>query len=312
MIRVVGAYAAAPEPPAERRAFYSELWADSRVDGFEAPFGPPGSRWSSDWLWADAPPGCRHVLTLLPATMEAIAHDPDFGLSSAVERGRQGALRLADTARRLVVDVNSGGRHQLIRAVEIPSAPAGAATPQRRMALARSLEEISGWDWAGAVVVLEHCDAARPDGHHEKGFLPLADEISAMAAMAAPKNGWGIALNWGRSAIEARSPDVLEQVICARDTGLLRGLLFSGACDRDSPFGPAWADAHAGIRAEPGMGAPASLLTRARLAAARRAAGSGLAFDGVKVGVRPAGASLDQRLATVRAALSALDDAWPR
>ena len=109
-------------------------------------------------------------------------------------------------------------------------------------ALVRSLDEISSWDWAGAELVVEHCDAAIPGQDFEKGFLRLNDELDAIDRSNAPVGLW---LNWGRSAIELRNADaVTDQLVTGAQSGRLAGLTLSGAAAVDGPYGPAWADAH--------------------------------------------------------------------
>src|SRR5438034_923832 len=83
--------------------------------------------------------------------------------------------------------------------------PALAAEPQAD-AFRRSLDELRAWDWRGAALSVEHCDAFVPGQAPAKGFLALGAEIDAIRAShgATPV---GVAVNWGRSAIEARDPE---------------------------------------------------------------------------------------------------------
>ena len=99
--------------------------------------------------------------------------------------------------------------------------------PRRASALARSLETITGWDWDGAQILLEHVDAKVPGHAPAKGFLSLEDELDVISENSLPM---GILINWGRSAIELRdAAHVIDHVAMARQAGVLKGLIFSGA-----------------------------------------------------------------------------------
>lgn len=310
-VRVVGGYAAAPDDQGARREFFAAVLADPRSDGLEIPFGSAGYEADASWLWTSLPAGSRHVLTLVAGTMERLAADPRFGLASVDEAGRRAAVDLAAAARRLVGKVNAAG-HARIVAVEVQSAPAAHDLAAAEAALTESLHELAGWDWQGAAISVEHCDAVRPDGIRAKGFLPLAAELRAVAeAGRDTATRLGVSLNWGRSVIERRDPvGSIEHAREARTAGVLLGQVFSGTSDRETDFGPAWCDAHHPLATDsPLTGAAESLLTRDQLILARRAGGPDLIFDGVKISVRPATAGVGQRLATIGAALDALGEA---
>jgi Domain of unknown function (DUF4862) len=316
VVRVVGGYAAAPQALRERLEFFRGILADPRVDGLEIPFGSAGYARDASWLWEEVAAGSAHVLTLVAATMESLGERAGYGLASTNEGGRKAALALVARARELVARIAREGRVRIV-AVELQSAPGtcGMDVNGSAAALVSSLAEIAGWEWCGAAVALEHCDAQRADGSRAKGFLPLAIELAAVAdAGADAPTRLGVSLNWGRSVIERQSTEgAVEHVRLVRDAGLLVGQLFSGACATASSFGPAWSDAHAPMRTVTTEdGEPSSLLGPDEISAARTAAGGGLVFDGVKVSVRPESASTGQRLATVRATLAELASAWPK
>jgi len=149
---------------------------------------------------------------------------------------------------------------------------------------------------------------------HAKGFLPLGDEIAAIRSSGAPV---GVALNWGRSAIELRSSArVHEHLREARDAGLLRALMFSGVAGRPSAYGDAWADAHLPFASEPGAtdhaayAEPASILTVGLARSAVAEAGE-LLYSGIKFAWRPVEASVDERVAMIRRNVALLAEVAP-
>lgn len=174
------------------------------------------------------------VVTCIPTVMDRLAVNLRYGLASIDDEGRAAAV--ADVRRALGVAVQSaqaGGR-QRVTAIQVHSAPGGAVASA--VALERSLVELLGTDAAGADLVIEHCDAARPGRVPEKGFLELADELAVLASLDHARAGCTI--NWGRSAIEGRSAQTpLEHVEAAAGRGLLKGLMFSGATPAAGPGG---------------------------------------------------------------------------
>lgn len=308
--RVVGAYAAQPNAAAERRAFLGGVLDLPGVDGLEISWGAPG--WDEDFpILADllerrGGQG-RHVLTLIGAAASAAAKDPKVGLASTDAAGRARAVELVAAAHRAVADFVERG--QRILAVEVhafPSLPAAAAG-EGGCALEASLREIASWDWGGATLIVEHCDARPTDGSWQKGLLPLDVEIEAvMAAAGAAPTPLGMAVNWGRSAIEERDATAPERhARRLRSAGLLRGVMLSGATGREGAYGPAWSDVHPPLHEQVGE----SVMDRGHVAATLDAAGAGLLYEGVKVAVRPQQASTADRIALIRGTLDALETA---
>lgn len=230
----------------------------------------------SAWFLANAPDVALAV-TPLPFVMRRLA-TPGYGIASPDGDGRRAAI--ADL-RRVAADVTQITERSAahVAVVELHTAPRGEADAD---ALARSLAELGEFDWSGARLMIEHCDAHVPGQTPEKGFLSLPDEISAIRASGADVGLW---MNWGRSAIELRDPDaVAAQIAAAADSGLLDALVLSGASDRESPYGGPWIDAHhpfASLDPE-----AESLLTDDRVHAAVRAADDA-AWLGLKVSRHP-------------------------
>lgn len=304
---VVGAYAASPAHqqwhPDLERAYLDQLAGLPLVGALELPWMGGLHPHDEDWLLANLPAALDVVLTDIPNTVRLTSLRSTFGLASAEEDGRRAAVETLARLHRDVQRLNDHAGRQRVRVVELHSAPQAHLAGVD--AFADSLALVAGWDWDGAELVVEHCDAAVAGQAPEKGYLRLDEEIAAIEASGADV---GIFLNWGRSAIELRDPDrVHEHVLLAAGTGLLRGLMFSGASDRACAFGYPWIDAHhplARSSSQP-LGEPASLLTEERLALALDSAGP-LAWAGVKVGCAVKDTPVSGRVAMIGDALEAL------
>ncbi|MBS1905874.1 MAG: DUF4862 family protein [Actinobacteria bacterium] len=291
---LVSAYAASPAhrtwDPALEGQLLPALCALPDVAGLEVPWIDGLHPHDADWFLAHVPAGIRLALTPLPFIMGRVAADPRYGIASPDPDGRAAALadlaRVAADARRIRDESPAE-----VAVIALHTAPRGGGDAA---ALTRSLDELGGWDWCGARLVIEHCDALRPGQTPEKGFLALADEIAAIGAAAAPAGIW---MNWGRSAIELRDADaVTAQIREAAQSGLLDGLTFSGAATADGPYGGAWVDAHPPIRStDPSSH---SLLDDEHVAAALEAA-PGVPWLGVKVSRLPSDRTAAEVAATV-------------
>lgn len=305
-IRVVGAYAAQPDDAQERRRYVEEVLSLPGVDGLEISWGAPG--WTQDEpILFDAlgrHGAGHHVLTLIGAAAVAAGTDGTVGLASIDEAGRARAVALVGAARQAVADfLDRGQRIAAVALHAFPSLPEADAVAGGH-ALQRSLEEILAWDWGGAAIVVEHCDARLGAGPWQKGLLPLDVEITAVAAVAAgARTPVGIALNWGRSAIEGRDAGAPERhARQARVAGVLRGLMVSGATDRAGAYGPAWSDTHPPLREQ----LDDSVMDAARVRAAFDAGGDGLLYDGVKIAARPPRNAVKDRVELIRGALAVM------
>lgn len=273
---IAGAYPAAPTDPADQAAFLRELAGSDLIGGLELPFVDDEIRWSPRVL----PSEWRHVVTAAPGTAIRARADAAYGIASTDEDGRRRAVAVTQELREAIV--RSG---LTVIAVELQTAPAHTGSAE---ALARSLTEIVSWDWSGAAIMIEHCDAPMPGHQPEKGFLSLADEVAVTRDL-----GLGVMINWARSVIETRSPDgAVAHVTEAGDQ--LRGVIFSGVADTPVDRFPAWADAHLA----PAPREPASLLTESEIARTKAAAGEAVLL-GAKVGASSSDRSPADRAATV-------------
>ncbi len=285
--------------PALEAALLPELCALPGVAGLEVPWMGAVHPHDPSWLLGHVP-AVPLAVTAVPFVMRRLGEDSSYGLASPQAEGRAAAVadlrRVADDVARLTAESAAS-----VAVVMLHTAPRGSGDGD---ALARSLEEVAAFDWSGARLVIEHCDAAVPGQTPEKGFLPLAAEIAAIRSAAAP---FGLWLNWGRSAIELRDADaVTAQIADAAASGLLTGLAFSGAAPVESPYGPAWADAHLPIaETHP---ASASLLDAAHVRAALRAAAD-VPWIGLKVARRPEDRTVAEVVRTAERNLGVVRDA---
>jgi hypothetical protein len=346
----LGAYAAAGGlDRAAEAGWYEALARIDGAGGLEVPFTGtvhPGGASHADGhahaagamhplgaahLAALVPQGWHLVLTLLPMTVGIGRSDPDYGLASGDESGRRRAVADALAAREAIATLHERLGRAATIAVQLNSAP--TRDPLARAdasALRRSLIELAGLDWAGAELVVEHCDAAVPGSAWQKGYLTLAEETEAVIAAGGPAAGLGQSVNWGRSAIEGRSAaTALEHLAATREAGTLRGLMFSGAAGTDGPYGTAWRDVHNPVRevdAHSLLGGDEIAAALALVRGARDGAAVGVAADrdtpagdaaalrfvGVKVKGAPGARSLDERMTplaqTARIVAQALDD----
>lgn len=327
---IVGAYATAPRPNpstsavdrADETWYYEGLHSIGSLGGFEVPLLAGGVLHAEDEAWllgALFPEKARSVplsivLTTVPATMVAIGTSPALGLASDDPDGRRAAIALARQACDAVGRLNAAaGRRGAVVAAELVTAPCTLRAPSSIASLTSSLIELGSWDWGGATLVIEHCDAAAPGGAWApaKGFLRLEEELEAvrqanreLSGSAAP---FGIAINWARSVLEARDPTAAVAHIRAAGS-LLRGLIFSGCsgAPADAAYG-AWEDSHMPHEAAaPGSTLTAELLRAAvvEAAAAAAAGGAPLLFLGAKITLQPREASGEARAAVNAAILS--------
>jgi len=248
---IIGAYAAAPSLGVDDKSveyeFYENLIESiSEIRGLEIPFwGEEIHRFGSDFLLDIIQPSWENVLSCIPGTMSNLAKNPKFGLASDDENGRAEAIAMHKKANQVLHKMNECYGRQSVIAVQIATAP---STPVEYVSssadsLLKSMEEILSWDWEGAKIVIEHCDAAVDNTPFEKGFLTIEDEIKTLIELQSMHNV-GITINWARSAIEGRNTSKpLEHIELALKNNILSGLMFSGVSDNDIQYG-SWKDTH--------------------------------------------------------------------
>lgn len=326
----VGAYAAAPSltgwNPNDEEKFLASVLALDGVAGLEVPFTDKLHKYDEAWFLRQLPEHAQFVVTTIPGTMALLEADKGFGLASTSESGRRAALDYVKEALEAVKRLN----HQLgkpsVVALELHAAPVAFRGAATAAALEASLKEISSWDTDGARLVLEHCDALMPDHAPAKGFLALELEVQAVQkANDATGNQMGMAINWGRSAIEQRRPEaVYEHIAFLHSRDLLGGVVFSGCADVDTKFGKAWADVHVppapstvtdmrasqGTHRDQNFLEPDSLLTADHIKSCLQAAGPPpeTGFRAIKVAAPP-NASVDQKVKVISQTLGAVRQA---
>lgn len=289
---VVGTYPVDPVDASESRLFYDELDHCGAYGALELPVDAGGTR----AVPAAVPLEWSLVLTAIPGTMQRMGGDPAFGLASTDPEGRRRALDFTAALRDDVARLADSGRR--ILAVQLHSAPRGRGSAA---ALRDSLTEVVEWDWAGAAITIEHCDALVEDHAPEKGFLSLDDEIDVGAQVSAASGvPVGVTINWARSVIETHDADEAARHIGrAAVAGLLSGVMFSSCAPTATEFGYPWIDAHLPAREIPG--APRdTLLTAAHVRACLAAAGP-LLYTGMKVDVLPHNLSASELAARLNA-----------
>lgn len=299
---VVGAYPASIAHKSwnatAEHEFFSLLGSDSRISALELPWLGDIHPHDPSWLHQNFPTNLKAVVTSIPYVMSRFGQNPKYGLASTDNDGRKGAIGDVAKILQAIKEFNEFSNRKVVSTVEIHTAPRAIGSLD---ALALSLDEISQWDWQGAELVIEHCDALVDGQIPEKGFLTLEDEISAIK-----KSGVdiGLLINWGRSAIEFRDGDrVIDHIELAKSNDLLHGLIFSGVSDAETDFGPAWIDAHLPFTE------PRSLLTSDRLKNALQIAGP-ISLLGIKMGWPPGiTGTVQQRFNSISDALSLIQTA---
>jgi hypothetical protein len=248
---IIGAYATAPSladnDKLNEHKFYEKLIESiPEIRGLEIPFwGKEIHQFGSDFLLDIIDKNWENVLTCIPGSMSKLANNPKFGLASDDENGRAEAIAMHKKANQVLHKMNECYGRQSVIAVQIATAP---STPVEYVSsstdsLLKSMEEILSWDWEGAKIVIEHCDAAVGNTPFEKGFLTIEDEVKTLIELK-DLHDVGMTINWARSAIEGRNTSKpIEHIKMALKNDILSGLMFSGVSDNDDQYGN-WKDTH--------------------------------------------------------------------
>ena len=249
---IVGAYTTAPSifnwDIRSEVEYFEKIFSLHDLDGLEVPYWGEGfCRYNESVLLSRIPSTFSNVVTVIPGIMSRVSEDPTFGLASESEAGRNAALEMIDNARTKIAEIHQFYPNFKCDTVVCCSAPITESDSDSKVQFRRSLQEIASWDWGECQVIVEHCDEYRQNGSHQKGSLSLEDELMVLKDVQARKGvdtRLGMTINWGRSVIEGRDVKTpVEHIRKAKEVGLLRGLMFSGA-SRDGPYG-AWLDSHA-------------------------------------------------------------------
>ena len=316
----VGAYASSPNvggwDQSLEKEYYDQLKALGNVKGLEHPFVGQLHPNDDEWFLNNLDSDWDLMFTCVPGIMGNIGKNPHFGIASENEEGRLEAIVFMKKACDAIAKVNAFTGKQTVKAIEIQTSPNRSVASASSHALKKSLETMLTWDWQGAQIVIEHCDAYVEGQKPAKGFLSIEDEIQVLSelndALGDKQPTLGIVVNWGRSAIETRSIEgPVEHIKKAKQKGVLAGVMFSGASDKDSAYG-VWSDTHMppSLDVVDAKSERASLLTETEIQRCLESAGGKMtppSIVGVKIGIRPREASLMERVTYNKDALAALD-----
>ncbi len=315
---IVGAYATAPSTFAWdenlESEYYEQLKSIDNIQGIEHPFVGKLHPFDDDWFLDNIDTSWQFIFTSIPGVMANLAQNPHFGIASTNEDGRQAAIEFYQQARLAILKLNKHLGKQAVSHIKIHTAPRiSAKTSSSKQALQASLETLQSWDWYGAKLVIEHCDAFIPEQPPEKGFLSLVDEIATITTVNKRLNcDIGVSLNWGRSAIETRSVQgPIEHIKMAYQSKLLNGIIFSGATGKDTPYGQ-WKDSH--MPPEKAFNIPhyakSSLLTIEQIEKSLQQCDCDcLDFIGGKISLSPNTATVSERVSYIQSLLTLLDKA---
>ena len=312
----VGAYASSPNVSgwdAELEArYYEQVKKLPNIAGLEHPFlGESLHPQDDDWFLAHVDPNWDYVFTCIPGTMAALSANPEFGIAADHDEGREQAIAFLEKARQAIMKLNQHLGRQAVKAIQIQTAPSQSNADASVPSLIASLETLQSWDWQGAQLVIEHCDAFVEGQTPAKGFLTLGQEIQAVRAVnQVSENPIGFTINWGRSVIETRKTQgAIEHIELAGRYGLLNGVMFSGVSAEETAYG-AWQDSHMPQAPDINLiGAKTSLMTQKEIHACLKAAEANqVEYIGIKLGVRPPEATIDERIGLHVSALKMLEN----
>jgi hypothetical protein len=284
------------------------------VKGLEHPFTGNLHPNDDQWFLDNLDPKWQFLFTCVPGNMGALAKNPNFGIASEDEAGRQEALSFMKKACEAIAKLNAHLGRQAVQAIEIQTAPDRTKAKGSAAALQSSLQTMLQWDWQGAQLVIEHCDTVVEGQTPAKGFLTIEDEITVVrnvnSTISNPdQKPIGMAVNWGRSVIETRSTQgAIEHINLLKNNQLLSGLMFSGVSDQDTEY-VTWADSHMPPAPNDKLraGAKHSLMTEEQMHLSLAACGGELSIVGVKLGIRPKTMPMLDRVAHIRDCLAALE-----
>jgi hypothetical protein len=229
----------------DETSFYDELKKRTSIRGIEHGFYGTLHRYDDDWFLKNIHPEWDFVFMTLPGWVDIMkTKDAKAGLASTDKKKRLSAIDYIYSANCVIRKLNAHLNRKAVISVQVHSTPSAASSKE---AFAESLSTICSWDWDGAKIVVEHCDAFKSDGSHAKGYLPLLDEIWAIqeARNENLRTPLLMMLNWGRSTIEGNGPEMVQRHIRELiSVDQLSGFIFSGvAASSDSLYGN-FADKH--------------------------------------------------------------------
>jgi hypothetical protein len=250
--RILGAYAAHPvqsdfSGSSDETWFYEQVARLSGVTGLELPFNGALHKSGAAYLAKILPKDYSIVVTCLPGQMQRMALQSDFGLASPSAVGRDSALAFYQSLFAQIEELASLRSDLRFIGIECHSGP---RAPNQN-AFSRSLASLLANDFflkfPDVKMLIEHCDSWRTDRPVAKGFLRLSEAVAVATEYA--ERGVGMTLNWGRSFIDTQSEvGVTVQLETVISTGLLSGLIYSGASLGHPMYGSSFEDSHAPLR----------------------------------------------------------------
>lgn len=291
--------------------YYQLLKNIDGLQGLEHPFFGELHQYDDDWFLHNIDPNWKIIFTGMPGVMNNLSKDPNFGIASDDQEGRQKSLDFYGDACKAIKKLNTYFNKEMVPCIQIHSSPARKNASSSMSSLLLSLQEMQSWDWSGASLVIEHCDAYFSEGESVKGFLTLEEEIEAVTQTNAKmKSNLSFCVNWGRSAIEAQSVEgPLAHIAKLSELDLLTGLMFSGAAAQDPTYGD-WKDSHMPPRLDNKVGnynLDNSLLTDKEIENCINACRlNKLTFIGAKIALLPRTSSADVCAAYNRATIDLL------
>jgi hypothetical protein len=223
--------------------YFQRLAENQNIAGIEHPFLMNTDRYPVDFLKDHIPAHWSLTMTTLPFMMQMSNKNASFGLASMEDVSRKAAVKGIAELRDYVCRLHDIFGRQLVRAVHIHSSPKNTDKDQKGnvSCFQHSLSDLKKMGWDGIDLNLEHCDAYIPKKKSEKGFLGLESEIEAISKIG----GFGIILNWARSAIEGRSLETaVAHIELTKKYDLLKGFFFSSCTSNPLSIYGAWQDTH--------------------------------------------------------------------
>lgn len=224
-------------------AYFQALAQRPEIVGIEHPYLAHSDKYPLSWLRENIPAHWSICITAIPSLMQLNQSDAYAGLASVQEEGRRKAINLVTAINQYAHQLNELFGRSVVKAIHLHSSPKSddEATRGDKDAFKRSLAEIAEMDWCGAALNIEHCDTFKKGQASSKAYLSLQDEIELINELG----GYGIVLNWARSAIEYRSSQgALKHLQQVLEANLLRGYFFSGCTNKTSGFYANWQDKH--------------------------------------------------------------------
>ncbi|MFP1261325.1 DUF4862 family protein [Klebsiella michiganensis] len=303
---IIGAYPCAPsfhqKSEEEETEFWRQLSATPNIRGLEQPCLEHLHPLGDEWLLRHTPGHWQIVVTAIMETMRRRGENGGFGLASSDEEQRKACMEYYRHLQQKIAKINGKTAGKVI-ALELHAAPlaGNANVDQATDAFARSLKEITRWDWP-CELVLEHCDAMTGTAPR-KGFLPLENVLEAIADYDI-----SICINWARSAIEGRNSRLpLTHVHQAKRAGKLGALMFSGTT-QSGEYGE-WQDLHAPFSPFCSQSLMTEKHARELITAADP---DSLRFTGIKLLEINASADINHRISILRDGINTLAKATQR